>query len=182
MLNVALRWIVLSAALVISFSPRMAFSASVPDYVPPKFQGLISRWLAHHSNYRIAIDADCGCPDDIQTLRAGSMPGWPPNPGFHPYYVAGDFVGDGIEDVAIGVIALKDPTKFRVLILHGKDLHGMRRAAFMSERLDIRQGLFFGAPRPKPWRLGVGPFESEGVLFEPTAKGYRLSDSDEDAD
>jgi hypothetical protein len=105
------------------------------------------------------------------------MPGWPPNPGYHPYYVAGDFVGDGIEDIAIGVIAFKDTTKFRVLILHGK-----RRPAFLSERLDIRQGLFYGAPRPKPWLLGVGPFESEGVLFEPTATGYRLSDSDEDAD
>ena len=181
MLNAALRLIVLGAAVVISFSPR-AFSASVPSYVPPSFQLLIAGWLAHHSNYRIAIDADCGCPDDIQTLRAGSMPSWPPNPGYHPYYVAGDFVGDGIDDVAIGVMTLKDATKFRVLILHGKNLNGIRRPMFLSERLDIHQGLFFGAPRPKPWRLGVGPFESEGVLFEPTAKGYRLSDSDEDAD
>jgi hypothetical protein len=177
------RLLVLCAALIAQLSLcALAFSGPVPDYVTPKFQAPIAAWLAQHPNYRIAIDADCDCPEDIRRLRVGSPPDWPPNPAYHPYYLAGDFVGDGVQDVAIGVISLKDFAKFRVLIVHGPNPSGKRRPNFLSERLDIRQGLFFGAPRPKPWQLGVGPFESEGVLFEPTATGYRLSDSDEDAD
>jgi hypothetical protein len=101
-------------------------------------------------------------------------------PDYHPYYIVGDFRGDGAEDVAVGVISNEHSDKFRVLIIHGAPLNGRPAKIFLSEELDLRQGLFYGAPRPKPWRLGVGPFESEGVTFEPTRDGYRFSSADDD--
>ena len=153
---------------------------AVPSYVALRFKESILRWLSHHSDYRLAKDSDCSCDDDLAQARAGWPPEWPPAPDYHPYYIVGDFRGDGAEDVAVGVISQQHPNKFRVLIIHGRPPSGTARKAFLSEELDFRQGLFYGAPRPKPWRLGVGPFESDGVTFEPTRDGYRFSSDDDD--
>jgi len=169
--------------------PAMAVSAgaapapsvdSVPSYVATRFKNPILSWLSQHSGYRLANDADCSCADDIARVRAGWPPEWPPLPDYHPYYIVGDFRGDDAEDVAVGVISQQRPNKFRVLIIHGAPPSGHAAKNFLSEELDIRQGLFYGAPRPKPWRLGVGPFESDGVTFEPTRNGYRFSSADDD--
>jgi hypothetical protein len=35
------------------------------------------------------------------------------------------------------------------------------------------EGMFYGGPRPKPWRFLVGPFESEGSFLLPDGKSYR---------
>jgi hypothetical protein len=153
---------------------------ALPSYVAPRFKTAIARWLSGHRNYRLAGDADCSCADDLDHVRSGSPPEWPPLPDYHPYYTVGDFRGDGAEDVAVGVISAEHPNKFRVLILHGAPHAGPAAKAFLSEELDLRQGLFYGAPRPKRWRLLVGPFESEGVTFEPTRDGYRFSEEDDD--
>jgi hypothetical protein len=135
----------------------------LPSYLASRFKHSIVSWLNHHPGYRLATDADCSCADDITQVRAGWPPEWPPVPNYHPYYIVGDFRGDGAEDVAVGVISQQHPNKFRVLIIHGAPPNGR----------------FYGAPRPQPWRLGVGPFESEGATFEPTHDGYRFSDEDD---
>ena len=171
--------VVLVMVLTTHATPASSVEA-VPSYVASRFKGSIASWLSHHPGYRLANDADCSCADDIAQVRAGSPPQWPPIPDYHPFYMVGDFRGDGADDVAVGVIAQEHPNKFRVLIIHGAPPNGRASKIFLSEELDFRQGLFYGAPRPKPWRLVVGPFESEGVTFEPTRDGYRFSSEDED--
>jgi hypothetical protein len=52
--------------------------------------------------------------------------------------------------------------------------------AFIKSGLDLRgQGLFyFGPPRPKPRRLGIGRFESDfGVLLVPNRRTYRIEEA-----
>jgi hypothetical protein len=38
----------------------------------------------------------------------------------------------------------------------------------------MKAGLFYGPPRPKPYRLIVGTFESEGLVLQPLGNTYRL--------
>jgi hypothetical protein len=181
MLRCASFLVVLVSAVALSAATAAASSVdSMPSYVAPRFKSFIMRWLSQHPSYRLASDADCSCAEDIVQVRAGWPPEWPPVPDYHPYYIVGDFRGNGAEDLAVGVISQQRPNKFRVLIIHGAPSNGRAAKAFLSEELDFRQGLFYGAPRPKPWRLGVGPFESEGVTFEPTRDGYRFSSDDDD--
>jgi len=168
---------VLAVALCLSATTS---ADPLPEYISSKYIGPITKWLTTNPGYRLAVDADCSCADDIERVRAGNPPVWPPIPAYHPFYVVGDFRSDGAEDVAVGVIAIKRADKFRVLIIHGKPANGPITKPFLSEELDFRQGLFYGPPRPKPWRLLVGPFESEGVTFEPARGGYRMSDEGSD--
>jgi hypothetical protein len=172
-----------STLVLILMSATLTATAAnpVPTYVAARHRAALSAWLIHHPAYRLAVDSDCSCQDDIARTRAGSPPDWPSLPDYHPYYIVGDFRGDGAEDVAVGVVPVKYPKKFRVLILHGVPSTGDAGKTFLSALRDLLgQGLFYGAPRPKPWRLGVGAFESEGAVFEPTADGYRLSEDEDD--
>jgi hypothetical protein len=181
MLRRACFWAIVVPAMALSARAAAAPPVNlVPSYVASRFKSPIMSWLSQHPGYRLANDADCACADDIAQVRAGWPPEWPPVPHYHPYYIVGDFRGDGAEDVALGVISQQQPNKFRVLIIHGAPPDGRAAKTFLSEELDFRQGLFYGAPRPKPWRLGVGPFESEGVTFEPTRDGYRFSSDDDE--
>jgi len=165
------------AAVTAVLHPGAAVSSdALPSYVAPRHAGAILSWLQRHPEYRIALDADCSCADDIASIRSGD--GWPPAPDYHPYYVVGDFRGDGAEDVAVGVISRQRAGKFRVLIIHGHSPGGQVVTVFLSKDRQLGEGLFYGPPRPKPWRLIVGAFASEGAAFEPTASGYRLSETD----
>jgi len=145
----------------------------------PKDRATVSAWLNSHPEYRLAVDEDCACAEDIDRVRAGAGNGWPTNPDYHAFCVAGDFANDGAIDVAVGVLKLADPTQLQILILHGENKRGKRRKDFLSESFPLRgNALFFGAPRPRPWVLLVGGFESEGAMFEPTSTGYHLKDSE----
>jgi len=177
------RWLVLSIVVVaIGAVPRFALSdtsAPVPNYISSKLSRALVAWIALHQEYRVAIDTDCSCADSISRVREGH--GWPPSPNFHPYYAAGDFNGDSEEDLAVGVISRQHPKKFRVLILNGTSSRTLAPKEYLSGEFPLGWGLFFGAPRPKPWRLIVGPFEAEGATFEPTPSGYKLvADESED--
>lgn len=66
---------------------------------------VIQRWLAAHPGYRLATSADCQCDEDIEFLRKGDGAAWEPQPGFQPYLAAGDFNGDGLQDIAVVAIA-----------------------------------------------------------------------------
>ena len=54
--------------------------------------------------------------------------------------------------------------------------------AFMESGLDLKySGLVYGPPRPKPYRLVLGPFESDsGVLLTPHGYRYRLEHPEEE--
>jgi hypothetical protein len=129
----------------------------------------LQSWLTKHKGFRVGTDEDCECDDDIASTRRGSGGAWAPNPNFHPYYAVGDFNSDGQPDFAVVLIGAAE--KKYVAIFNGPF---SQNSASSPAYLDHKHvgALFFGAPRPKPWRLLVGPFESEGTLFKPRGALY----------
>ena len=141
---------------------------------------VVNDWLKQHPHYRIASDADCNCEDDLYNQRIRSQGVWRAIPDYHPYIVAGDFNGDGNEDFAVAVIdRSKRPRSFTLLIFNGPFEKSSAQPAFELRDIDLaHQGLFFGPPRPQPYRLILGPFESEGDEFVPVGTSYRLDHVD----
>ena len=142
----------------------------------PEEQRVLQRWLVQHTEYRIAADADCQCPEDILEMRTQSDGVWKPIPDYHPYTVTGDFNGDGAEDFAIVLIDSRAKEDgYTLLVFNGPFKSEIAPPAFVQSLQLKYRGLFYGPPRPKPYRLLVGRFASDsGVILVPHRKGYRL--------
>ena len=137
----------------------------------------VTAWLSDHPGYRLADDRDCACDESIQAMRAGSSGDWKPVPDYHPYAVSGDFNGDGVTDFAVVVISTRKARDFTLLAFNEPVDVNHPVPAFMWQHRDLtRTGLFYGPPRPKPYRLLIGPFESEGLVLQPRGKTYRLEE------
>ena len=142
-------------------------------------QKVLEGWLARHAEFRVATDEDCDCADDIKQMKAGAGGAWKPVPDYHPYIATGNFNGDGAEDFALVVVERsKQANNFALVVFNGPFKSETASRAFMQSGLDLKyQGLFYGPPRPKPYRLLVGRFESDsGSLLIPHGHGYRLGD------
>jgi hypothetical protein len=144
-------------------------------------QKILEKWLAQHPEFRVAADADCACAEDIQQTKTGDGGNWPSVPDYHPYTAVGDFNSDGVRDLAIVVVdRSKSAQNFTLLVFNGP-LASKTGAppAFVASGLDLRgQGLFFGPPRPKPYRLVIGPFESDNTaILVPRGLTYTLRSS-----
>ena len=140
----------------------------------PQQQKVVAYWLAAHRELRIATDADCKCDEDIERTRKGAGGVWVPVPDYHPYVATGDFNRDGSTDFAIVVIDnAKSVKNFELVVFNGPVKHQPQSPAFIQSGLD-GDALFFGPPRPKPYRLVIGPFESEGSILVPQHRTYRL--------
>jgi hypothetical protein len=140
-------------------------------------QKVLDSWLVQHPQFRLATDEDCDCAEDIKQVKAGAGGQWDPVPDYHPYVTTGDFNGDGVEDFAVVVVERsKNAKNFALLVFNGPFQSTKKSPAFMESGLDLKyQGLFYGPPRPKPYRLLVGRFESDsGSLLVPRGHGYRL--------
>ncbi len=139
-------------------------------------QAQVSAWLASHPEYRLATDKDCACDEDLHTMRTTGYGGkWKPVPDYHPYVANGDFNGDGKLDLAVAVIQVTIPHKFTILVFNGPIQSRPQDPAFIEEDANLTGiGFFFGPPRPKPYRLVVGAFESEGYILVPRGRTYRL--------
>ncbi len=140
-------------------------------------QKVLEAWLSRHPEYRIAEDEDCACPDDIRQMRAGSGGVWKAVADYRPYVATGDFNGDGQEDFAVVVVERsKKRSNFTLLVFNGPFESETVSPAFIKSGLDLMyRGLFYGPPRPKPYRLVVGRFESDtGSVLVPHGRGYRL--------
>jgi hypothetical protein len=125
----------------------------------------------------MAADADCDCASDIQQMRVGYGAKWKAIPDYHPYAVTGDFNGDGISDFAVAVIdRSKKANGFALLVFNGPFGSKPVIPVFIKEGLDLKhQGLFYGAPRPKPYRLVLGGFEADtGLILIPHGHNYTL--------
>ena len=139
---------------------------------------VLENWMANHPEYRTATDEDCDCADEIKQMKAGWGGSWKPVPDYHPYNATGDFNGDGVEDFAVVVVELaKQENNFVLVVFNGPFKSGSVTPAFMKSGLDLKyQGLVYGPPRPKPYRLLLGRFESDsGVLLIPHGRSYKLS-------
>jgi hypothetical protein len=141
-------------------------------------KGIVAFWLAHHPEYRAATDTDCQCVKQIAQMRQGYGGAWKPVPDYHPYIATGDFNGDGERDLAVVVVKRSDPIHgFAILVFNGPSKSAEVPPVFVKEGLDLRgSGLFYGPPRPKPYRLVLGVFESEGSIFMPQGNSYRMTE------
>jgi hypothetical protein len=152
--------------------------------LPPTHKKAVDSWVSANPGFRIAKESDCGdCEEQIQMIRRGFGGAWKAVPNYDPYYAVGDFNSDGKTDFAIAVIASKRTDKrFRILVFNGPFDDSLdHQPAFVSEFMKLTgQGLFFGPPRPKPYRLLVGAFESEGILLVPKGHGYVWDRSEND--
>ena len=88
----------------------------------------------------------------------------------------GDFNRNGVEDFALAVIdPSKQKNKFALLIFNGPFKLGAAIPAFMKSDLDLRcEGLFYGPPRPKRYRLLPAQFNCAPACFLFHAHGYRF--------
>jgi hypothetical protein len=139
-------------------------------------------YLKSHPTVRLATLADCvECAESIRLLREGLL-GWPPVPNYYPYRLVGDFNGDGVLDLAVVLVDTKAAkTPFRVLVFNSYLQSPVRNPSFVLRNLDLSSGgLFYGPPRPKPYRLLIGGFESEGAILEPKGATYRLDEGGEE--
>jgi hypothetical protein len=125
-----------------------------------------------HPGFYVIDDRDCGCDDDLKTQRQGSGGVWKAKPNYHPYYVVGDISGKGSVDLAIGVRRTSIGEKIQVLIINNYRAKNTDPAhAYLSQPIDNGSAFFYGPPRPKPYRLLIGAFGSEGQLFIPQRSG-----------
>jgi hypothetical protein len=154
------------------------FIARAAHTLNPKEEQTVEAWLRRHSGFRQATDADCGCERDIQLMRTGSGGIWKPVPDYHPYLATGDFNGDGNRDLAVVVVdTAKRRHNFTLLVFNGPVDSADPTPTFVCSNLDlIGSGLFYGSPRPKPFRLVLGRFESEGRVLVPRGRTYRFAD------
>ena len=150
-----------------------AIAQGTTDYIPPRQRAVLGQWLEQHPALHVATDADCQCSDGIAQIRKGSGGVWKANPNYHPYYAFGDFNSDGAQDFA--VVLIDSAKKLHLVIFNGPVAPGISPAYQSTKYVGA---LFFGAPRPKPYRLVVGDFGSEGGLFKPKGKSYFYVGSD----
>ncbi len=163
---------ILSAAAISARAAPSHPGADLPPYIDLAARHAIAGWLTLHPGYRVLDDGDCNCDDDLRDMRTQSDGVWKPIPAYHPYYLVGDLRGDGRGAVAVGLIRQGTEKQFQVLIIDRYRATGSaRRHAFLSRQFDLGEGLFFGPPRPKPYRLVVGAFASEGWVFVPARGG-----------
>ena len=134
---------------------------------------ILQSWVSAQTGLRTAADADCGCPEDIIQMRGGFGGAWAPVPDYRPYVAGGDFNGDGERDFAVVVVdRTRSPDRsFALVVFNGPFRSAKVSPAIVLRDLDMRRkGLFFGPPRPKPYRLVVGAFESEGQFLNRLAR------------
>lgn len=140
-------------------------------------QAVLHAWLTRHKSYRLATDADCDCKDDIRQMQSGYGGDWPKVKEYHPYVATGDFRGNGASDFAVAVLdrsATKDG--FTLLVFDGPFHSVDTPPVFIEGGLDLKyKGFSYGPPRPRPFRLVIGPFESDNTcILSPQGSTYWL--------
>lgn len=163
-------WFVLTASFL---SPLNAWGR---DTLTQREKAVLHAWLTRHKSFRLATNGDCDCQDDIEGMKSGSDT-WPPIRDYQPYVVSGDFRGNGIIDFAVAVIdhsSAKDG--FTLLVFDGPFRSVNTDPVFVERGLDLKyKGFFYGPPRPKPYHLVIGPFESDNTcILDPQGSKYRL--------
>jgi hypothetical protein len=164
---------VLPACLVVMSMLGAVVHAS--HTLAPAHKLVLQQWLSAHSAFRLATVEDCRCVDDVAKMRKRFGGEWRPVADYQPYVATGDFNGDGEADFAVVLVERADRGSFALLVFNGPFAEGPHEPAFIETGRDLaRQGLFFGPPRPKLYRLVFGPFESEGSILMPKGRTYSL--------
>jgi hypothetical protein len=152
-----------------------AQTKELPSYISPQHRIVLQQWLKREPDLRVATDADCGqCANDIANQRRLS------GADYHPYYVVGDFNGDGRQDFAVALIEMEADAegrinqKFVVAVFNAPFSRRRVEPAFFKDNLNLRDGgLFFGPPRQRPDRLFIGLFTTDtGLTLIPRGRKY----------
>lgn len=171
----AIRTIGCVLLLLVAGASLKAQEAEVPDYFSASHRAVLQKWLAKNPKFLVATDKDCGqCANEIASERRRS------GPDYHPYYVVGDFNGDGKKDFAVALIELeaddegRAEQKFMVLVFNAPFSRRTAGPAFEKDDLALRDGgLFFGPPRQRPYRLYIGLFGTDqGLTLIPRGRKY----------
>ena len=152
-------------------------SALSKHTLTPQQLNVLQAWLAQNPQFRMATDADCDCTSNIRRMKAGYGGKWRAIPDYHPYIATGDFNGDGISDFAVVVIdRSKTTNSFALVVFNGPIGREPILPVFVKQGLDLKhQGLVYGAPRPRPYRLVLGRFEADtGLTLIPYGHNYKL--------
>jgi hypothetical protein len=164
-----------------AFATSIFFALVLPAWaghtLVPQEQKVLTNWLTKYPQFRAATDKECDCSESIQLMKAGDGGIWRPVPDYHPYVATGDFNGDGVRDFAAVVIdKTKSAHQFTLLVFNGPFDSSTVVPAFVASDLDLKyMGLSFGPPRPKPYRLIMGGFESDNTsMLVPHGKTYQL--------
>ncbi len=136
----------------------------------------LTGWLAKHSELHLATDADCDCQEDIIETRKTVNSVWKGVADYHPYVVTGDFNGDGHTDIAVVLFTpQRPPDQYTLAIFNGPLQIGGQNPASLKAGLNLKyHRLFFGPPRPKPYRLVLGRFDVAGIVNEPQGRSNRM--------
>jgi hypothetical protein len=159
------------------FFPNSSFARnSNATKLHPQHERILYRWLSQKPYLRVATEDDCKCTDDIRETRTRKVGVWKPVPNYTPYYAIGDFNSDGQIDFAVALIdKTKFTNRFAIAIFNGSfPVRKSYEPALFEKDFELRgKGFAFGLPRPKPFRLILGPFESDNsILFQPRGKRY----------
>lgn len=136
------------------------------SHVPAEDAPMIRQWLHGNSGYRLVPTDECDCAEDMEDIRRGAGGAWKPNPAYLAYYTRGDFDGDGRADTAVAVRDAAGGLRFALFNGKWPGWEAARRA-FVTQTMPASYALFYGPPRPEPFRLVAGPFYSHGCVFEP---------------
>ena len=155
-----------------------------PTYILDEDKSALDGWLTKHSEFRLAVDSDCKCDEMIAQMNEWTAYHGYKDVRFHPYYVTGDFNGDGIRDFSVALLNSKKQTaNYEILVFNGPfNEKKAKNPAYRIKDLDLeKKGLFFGPPRPKPWVLMFGDFETENDFgIFPQGESYEYKEWPED--
>ncbi len=149
-------------------------AATVASQAPKSAQSLhqtsFASWFSKHPDYRAARPEDCQCNDDIESIRRGDGGAFPAVPNYQPYFIQGDFNGDGVGDAAIVAISAKADPKI-VIVVSVADRNAGKAATQQIPRTGenlVARALFCARPYPatpeQSCRLLFGAFESEAEV------------------
>jgi hypothetical protein len=152
-----------------------AQQGELPSYLNPQHRAIVQRWLREDPKLQLATDRDCGqCDTEIANQRRLS------GADYHPYYVVGDFNGDGKKDFAVAAIELEADEegranqKFVVAVFNAPFSRRRAEPSFEKEGLNLRDGgLFYGPPKTSAGRLFIGLFTNDtGLTLIPRGRKY----------
>lgn len=127
---------------------------------------MVEAFLHRYRDLRMATRADCRCDDAIAARRKSVD-------GYEPFVAAGDFNGDGKDDLAV-LFYTSEPYVYApgVLVIFNGPLSSGMAPAFSRGDVPLDRSGLFVSPA-KPHRLGFGRLGFGGCSYQPFDRGYR---------
>lgn len=139
------------------------------EHIAENHASVLENYLKNKPGLRPAIPADYDRANpELAANRQSS-------PAGHPYYVRGDFSGDGREDFAVILKSAKGDRAFTYAIFNAP-FNPKNPQAASSGQTDYRFVLHYNKkPEESSRRLYIGSYDSDdGLYIEPNGNGYKF--------